>query len=282
MGLTGYISASGFEDPSWMGTADAGRTVVAAMQTRTIDTPPGESMPEMEIWIKKASSYSLPDLAGTWELSALAPYYSMWSEGKMMVGWWGRGTITIDSNGSFLGVINGSDGSTTPMSRALSITSGGVVIDNLDASLKCFADEEKTVMACTGGDLDPLHGPAFSILLRKGPSYSLSDLVGTWQYSELESELWWQRGSLTVNSGGSYSLAPDVLFMDQFFSGILPETSGILEMTPEGYFGIPHSPTRCVLDSGKTVAVCTNYFPEDGGEGTPYSSALAILVKIGI
>jgi hypothetical protein len=70
--------------------------------------------------------------------------------------------------------------------------------------------------------------------------------------------------------------------MDQFFSGILPETSGILEMTPEGYFGIPHSPTRCVLDSGKTVAVCTNYFPEDGGEGTPYSSALAILVKIGI
>lgn len=272
IGSTGFINASSFEDPSWMGVIDSGRTVVVGMETRAINTPPGDSRPEMEIWVKKPTSYSIADLAGTWEYNALDPSYGLWSDGTMKIGWWGRGNITIDSNGSFSGIINGSDGSATPTSKTLSITSDGIFTDNLDPSMKCFLDAGKTVMACTNTGTDLVHGQLdFSILLKKAASYSLSDLTGTWQYSELDSEIDWQRGPLTFDANGSFLLQPASTFAGQFISKILPAPSGNFTMIPGGY-DISSSSGKCVMDSGKTVMVCTG--------NASYNAALAIIVKV--
>jgi hypothetical protein len=193
-------------------------------------------------------SYSMADLAGTWEMNDLG------SPGP----WWGRGALAVGSDGSFYGTGNGSDGSVNEVSGTFSITTDGIITatgSDISSSFRCVMDSGKSIVVCTnstdGGSTD------ISIITKKASSYSMADLVGIWETNGLGSPgPWWQRGALTIGSDGSFSGIFDGS------DGSSESLSGIFSITADGIITAtgsnPNPSHRCVMDSGKRIVVCTN------------------------
>jgi hypothetical protein len=99
----------------------------------------------LPILVKKAASYSIADLLGTWEMNALD------SRGPS----WGRGTLTVDSGGSFSAASSGSDGSNIAVSGTFGITNDGIINasgSGVPSSFSCAMDSGKSVLVCTYTD----------------------------------------------------------------------------------------------------------------------------------
>lgn len=140
----------------------------------------------MTILTKKAASYSIADLEGTWADNELE------SPGPM----WARGPLTGGSDGLFSGTLNNSDGSTQSRSGIFSITTGGIIIvtgSTAPPSLRCVMDSGKTIIVCTntgnGGQTD------MNILTKKAASKSPTEYTLTVDKSGTGS------GTVTTNSG---------------------------------------------------------------------------------
>ena len=98
-----------------------------------------------------------------------------------------------------------------------------------------------------------------------GPAYSMADLVGTWESNGLRSPgPWWQRGAVTIGSDGSFT------GMFEGSDGSSKSLSGIFSITADGIITAtgsnPNPSHRCVMDSGKSIVVCTN--SNDSGSTT--------------
>ncbi|MGO9017794.1 MAG: choice-of-anchor tandem repeat GloVer-containing protein [Syntrophobacteraceae bacterium] len=111
---------------NYTGFMDAGKTVVVGTSGLSIS----DSDAELSFFIKKAASYSMADLAGTWRANQLesgpdAPY-------------WERNTITISSTGTFTGSYTDSNGETGSSTGKLSISP-------TTGALKCVSG------SCSGG-----------------------------------------------------------------------------------------------------------------------------------
>ena len=95
------------------------------------------------VFTRKAASYSMSDLAGTWQGSSLAS-----GPGAP---WWERDTLTIGADGTFAVSWTASDGSTGAGTGTLSISSVGVITcvsgDCTDRTYMSFMDAGKTVAA---------------------------------------------------------------------------------------------------------------------------------------
>ena len=201
-------------------------------------------------------SYSKADLAGTWEMNDLA-------SGDP---WWGRATWAIGSDGSvtFTNAVS-SDGSaflpSTPVT--LIITNDGIITVADFTSLQCAMDSGKSIMACTS--TSPHGNTDMIILTKKAASYSKADLVGTWETNGLLCPgPWWQRGAVTIGSDGSFT------GMFEGSDGSSKSLSGIFSITADGIITAtgsnPNPSHRCVMDSGKSIVVCTN--SNDSGSTT--------------
>jgi hypothetical protein len=191
---------------------------------------------------------SLSDLSGMWETNCVGS----------PTAWWQRGSMTVGSNGSFSVMFSGSDGSTAPLSGTMNITPDGIITatgEGIPPSFRCTMDSGKSVVACTftvydGTDAD------MTIFTKKAPSYSLGDLTGLWEMNEMKSSYsWWERGSMTVGSNGSFSVS------SQEIDGGTIAYSGTMSITNDGIItaaGVEVPPSfRCAMDSDKSVAVCT-------------------------
>ena len=208
-------------------------------------------------------TYSMADLTGTWETNKLGASGSPW---------WSRGIFTVGSDGTFSGTSNDSSGHSASVSGAFSITNDGIVGISIQGSTvppsyRCVMDSEKSVVVCTattdGGNA------TMDIFTKKASSYSMADLVGTWQTNRLGASAspWWSRGTFTVGSDGTFSGTANDSFGQ---SGV--SVSGAFSINNDGVVGIsiqgltmPPS-NRCVMDSGKSVVVCTA--TTDGGNAT--------------
>lgn len=229
---------------------DSGKTIVSCTATDN-----GGAVSRLTILVKKASSYSMADVAGRWEINNLD------SPGPS----WDRGPVTINSSGSLSGTITEWDGSSFPLSLTVGITSDGIVTTGVPTQ-RCVMDSDKTIVVCTQTNDDG--GSGMLILSKKGASYSLADLTGAWEVNNLASPgPGWARGAVTFSSSGSSS--GTITTKDgatEQASGTFSITSdGIITQTGVGSF-------RCVMDSDKTVITCTST-----DEGT--TTNLLILTK---
>jgi hypothetical protein len=128
---------------------DSGKRIMACTHTGNCTGTLG-SCDGMIIFSKQAASYSMADLAGTWEMNELNGPGPEWM----------RGTVTIGSDGLLSGTLNVSDGTTqTLRDSSLSITAYGNITatgTNANQSLGCVMDSLKSIMVCTatssGGD----------------------------------------------------------------------------------------------------------------------------------
>jgi hypothetical protein len=212
------------------------------------------SIPVNAAFASGGTNYSMADLAGTWESNVLASGYP----------WWGRSTWAISSDGSVSFTnAESSDGDaflpTAPIT--LSITNDGIITISGFTSLQCAMDSGKSIMACssTSGN----GNTSLGILTKKAAGYFMADLTGTWEMNQLKSPgPKWSRGPLTVASDGSASGT-----FNQS-DGSASSLSGSFSITTDGIVNItasdmPHS-ERCVMDSGKTIVVCTS--TSNGGQ----------------
>ncbi len=225
-------------------------------------TPTGKKTHSITQQLRKP----VADLAGTWELNSLGcetdfpgPYAS----------WWSRGTFTIDSDGVFSGELIGSDGSSAAKSITFSIAANGKITakgspgSDVPTSFECVMDSGKTVIVCTAGT-ERSEWTELMILTRKVADYIPDDLPGIWEMNSLTApDQGWSQGTLTVSGGGVFS-GTDIQWDD---SANPDPVSGSLCFAEDGSItvgidGAAYAP-RCVMDSGKTVIVCTGT-TEDG------------------
>lgn len=192
-------------------------------------------------------SYSMSDIAGIWEINRLA-------SGPSAPGW-ERGTLTVNQDGTFTASFIQNNGK--PDSGTLSISTDGVITlqGNPNALFQMCAN--KTIVVGTSTREGHQSGSAYlPVLVKKAASYSIADLVGTWEMNASDSPgPSWGRGTLTVDSGGSFST------VSSGSNGANIVVSGTFGITNDGIInasgsGVPSS-FRCAMDSGKSIVVCT-------------------------
>lgn len=197
-----------------------------------------------------SAAYSLADLAGFWEVNSLAS-----GPGAP---WWIRISLNIAADGSFNGTETDSDGYTGSTFGTMQISPNGIVTMAGNSIFQCSMDSGKTLLACTStwsGSTSPGTSELIQIT-KKGLGYSSADMVGDWWFSNLVTPgPKWERGSLAVGSNGAFTYA----FIDSDSHSHIG--TGTLGITSDGVLtpvGANISPTRCVMDSGKSVNVCTS------------------------
>lgn len=216
--------------------------------------------------------YQPADLAGVWESHGVA------FEGPGAP-WWMWGVDTVTEDGSFSGTVTQSDGWTGDESGSLALTADGLLtIPGTDDDFLGALDADKDVFLFTdawggGGDAGTVE---MGLGVRRGTSYSMSDLVGRWEDNRMASlpgAPWWMRGELLI--------APDGSFTGQLseFGGTPTTMTGTFPpISPDGVIewvgGDPGS--RGVMNAGKTVIVGTATW--DGG--APGTAELSVDVKM--
>lgn len=120
------------------GVVDADRSVLVMTSTWTGGSP---GTTDLSVGVKMAETYSLADLAGTWESSGLAT-----GPGAP---WWDRGRLTVAADGSFTGSTIESGGGGGPISGTFSISPEGVITLAGSDTERGVLDAGKTVIVWT-------------------------------------------------------------------------------------------------------------------------------------
>ena len=220
------------------------------------------------IWLKSASGYAVADLQGSWATHELAsapgaPY-------------WERGTVTIQSNGSFLASVTDSDRDSGTAEGTLQIASDGTITRNGSGNFKGNLDAGKTVMVITDiWNSNPAGTPDMTVMVKKGASYSLSDLQGSWAVHGLATgpgAPWWTRATMTVQSNGTFQA------VTVESDGESETISGKFNMASDGTITLEGKDSWAFqgnLDAGKTVVIST----ETWDSGAPGTSEMKVWVK---
>ncbi len=256
---TGFlISPTGESNPDIRCHVDAGNTVMAC--TDSWDS----NAAYLGVLVRRTESYSMSDLAGDWNISALAA--------GPAAPWWMRASITVDGAGAFTGSNTRNEGATESMSGVLSLSTDGALTCTSgcgnSGSLQGAMDSGKTVAAYTVTWQDNTQAAGtteIGVLTRKAQSCTLADLAGRWHVSSIASgpgAPWWLRGLLTVGPDGAFTLS------SVENSGSTEGTSGALLISPEGVVTCPTCSDAFygVMDADKTVIVITMTWLDGGGE----------------
>jgi len=247
---------------TFRGALDIGTSVIAATDTWS-GFAAGTT--ELKVGVRMAPTYALADLAGEWELNVIAS-----GPGAP---WWERGRITVAPNGSMSGTLLDSDGASDPLSGTLAISPAGYITIPGSTTARGVLDVHKTVMALTStwsgfaaGTVD------LSMGVKMAASYTLADLVGTWEVHSLATGPGapnWSRTHVVFAADGSFSSS---------YSGSdggAGTSSGTASITPAGIItrsGV--STGRGVLDAGKSVMVWTSTWSTVSPGTTEFEIAL--------
>lgn len=144
--------------------------------------------------------------------------------------------------------------------------------ENLSLVCPCVVTTSTTTTTSTTLP-EPVLTTEMFVLLKRGGTYSTSDLTGTWDINALGAgkDNSWQRGSLTVASDGKFTgrIEQD--------DGLEDDLSGRLAVSSDGVVTCPSgcgSSFGAALDSGKSVLAAT-MTPEQG------NATLMVLTKRG-
>ncbi|NVN90186.1 MAG: hypothetical protein HXX11_06240 [Desulfuromonadales bacterium] len=209
-----------------------------------------ENESELTLLVKKSAGYAQSDLAGAWNVNSIVS-----GPGAP---WWSRGAVTIGPTGSFTGTLTYSDDDPEDVSGTFTLGSDGVIVSPLvDPDFRAVLDSGKSVVVGTSTwDSGAPNSTELSVWTKKAASYSLADLAGAWQVNELGAPgPSWTRGVMTVAANGTFSGTFDKS------NGNTESRSGTFSITSDGVITVlsPNLPasTRCTMDEGKNVVVCT-------------------------
>ncbi|MFZ0930070.1 MAG: hypothetical protein WAN11_15800 [Syntrophobacteraceae bacterium] len=239
------------QSETYLCQTDSDNTVVVCAET----WPDGSS--NLVILTNQAASYSLADLTGNWEGNFL-------SSGPTAA--WTRVSETISSDGTFTGTSTSSDGSSSSISGALSISSDGVITcvsgTCVDPTFMSFMDAGKTIVVGTSGAATTAEDANLFVFTKQAASYSLADLVGTWQADGLVSgpgAPFWENDLLAINSGTSTFSWTGSDGSSNTGSGTVSITSGgTITVNPDTL----SSTSTGVIDANMTVMVFTDTLPD--------------------
>jgi hypothetical protein len=245
----GIISASGGAfTPSFRCAMDSGKRIAACTTT----TSGGER--DLQLFTRKAAGYLQGDLEGTWDISSIVSGTG--------APWWSRGTAEIDANGTITeGRLEFPDeGPEDPSGLSFTLGTDGVMVSPLlDPDFRAVMDSRKSVVVGTSTwGSGPPQTTEITVWTRRAASYSLADLVGTWQANEVGAPAaYWARGMVTIDANGDLSATMDNSNNNtESRTGTLSIASdGIITVTSPN---LPTGSTRCTMDAGKDVVVC-NY-----------------------
>lgn len=242
---------------------DAGKTVTVGTATWTGGHP---GTPELDIGVKMADTYDSTDFIGSWEINGIAT-----GPGAP---WWQRGRNTIGPDGTMTGIVMESNGKPDTISASGIFMPSNGIFTGFGVSARAVMDAHKTVFVTT--DIGSPEGTTdIYVGLKMAQSYSLSDLVGTWQLNALTSTsdtgtASWQRGWISIQPDGSFS--GPLTFSD----GSNGFSTGLLSLTTDGVVTLPaDSNFRGVVDAGKTIMVCT-----DKSTSATWNTWMTILTKM--
>ncbi|MGO9018942.1 MAG: fibronectin type III domain-containing protein [Syntrophobacteraceae bacterium] len=249
---TGIVMTVNGQSESFLCQTDSDNTVVVCAET----WPDGSS--NLLILTNQAASYSLADLAGNWEGNFL-------SSGPTSA--WTRVSETINPDGTFTGSSTSSDGSSGSISGTLSISSDGVITcvsgSCVDPTYVSFMDAGKTIMVGTSGAATTAEDATLFVFTKQAASYSLADLVGTWQGDGLvsgpEAPLW-ENDTLAISTNGTSAFSWTVS------SGSSGAGSGTVSISSGGTITVNpdtlSSTSTGVIDANMTVMVFTDTLPD--------------------
>jgi hypothetical protein len=251
-------------DTTFRGSLDTDKTVLVGTATWLNGSP---NTTELKIGVKIGSSYTLSDLKGEWYVNSLAS--------GIGAPWWEHGKVVIDEDGFCFGIVDEYQSDPDTISGTLSINNEGVVtISNNDIYWGAM-DAGKTLIAGTN-TWSTKTSTTISIMVKKGSSYSLTDLAGYIEVSSIASgpgAPWWQRGPASVDNDGTF-----FGILEEYDSD--PDTiSGTFDITSDGIVTIAsfEDPALfCVVDAGKSLIVRTSTW----SSGSPGTSELSIATKM--
>lgn len=241
MGIVTQVESSTFR-----GVLDSGKTLLAWTDTWTSDAP---GTTELRLGVKLAPTYALSDLAGDWEMNIIAS--------GPAAPWWQRGRITSQANGTFVGSLSENGSAPEPVAGSFGLTTGGILTFSGSASARGAMDAHKTVVLMTStwtgfeaGTVD------LAVGVKMAASYTLADLVGTWEVHALATgpgAPHWTRSHLSVLPDGSFVRSA----LES--NGAFGSSTGTLAITPAGVITrAGGGDARGVLDAGKTAMVWTS------------------------
>jgi hypothetical protein len=246
------------------GVLDADKTVMVVTDTWSSGSP---GTTEMKVFVKMAGTYGLSDLPGDWEMNAIASGPN--------APWWMRGRLTVAADGSYSGTLVDSQGQSRSQVSTFSISPSGVVTIAASSTGSGVMDEGKSVLVLTstweGGNPGTTD---LSVSLKMAGTYSLEDLVGSWEVNSLATgpgAPWWERARITVEADGSF--AGGTVKSDGGGGPI----SGTISISPDGVVTLAGSDTaRGVLDADKTVMVLTDTW----STGSPGTTEMKVALKM--
>jgi hypothetical protein len=135
LGADGVLTSSAV-DPDFRSVMDSGKTILVG--TSTWDSgAPGST--EMTVWTKKADSYSLADLTGTWWANELG------TPGASCA----RGPVTIDENGVISGTVEKCDNTFESKTGTFSVNGNVITLSGTNMpSTRCSMDKGKDFVVC--------------------------------------------------------------------------------------------------------------------------------------
>ncbi len=245
----GVLSDTG---SNWSGALDAGKTVIVGTSTWDAEEDDETGSSDMTVCTKKAQTYSLGDLEGTWQVNTLAS--------GPFVSWSGSGTFDIASDATFTYSAIDNQQIDFTLTGSLDLSDDGILLLLDDITFEGRIDADKTVMVAT---LTWPEGTSeMMVFTKKAASYSQGDLEGTWAVYSLASGLgapYWYRATATVDANGSFS-GPATVYDG---GGTTSDTiSGSLSISADGAMD-----NNGHLDAGKTVMSFSYNWP-DAESGT--------------
>lgn len=206
-------------------------------------------------------NYSQADLSSDWGVNALAT--------GPAAPWWQRGTMSVQSDGSYSMATSENDGGTGDVDSdtgTIHITADGMVSDT-GSTWSGALDAGKTVIVGTStwdAEDEETGSSDMTVCTKKAQTCSIEDLEGTWQVNTMAS------GPLISWSGsGTFEIASDATFT---YSAIDNEQidftlTGMLDLSDDGILLLLDDVTfEGRIDADKTVMVATLTWPEGTSE----------------
>jgi hypothetical protein len=270
---TGFLlTVTGIKE-SYLCQMDLGNTVMACTGTW------GDGSTDLAVGMKQADSYSMTsDFPGDWEANML-------DGGPSDPSWMRISNGTIDSSGNFQGTYSDSNNGTGNPSEQLALSSSGEVTlascttgPCLDSNFDGYMDASKSVMVGTYGVSQMTSDAVLAVFTKMAPSgsYSMDDLVGTWEGNILASgpgAPWWDRGTFTVKSDGRTTISTV-----QSDGKKKTQTGITWSISDDGVVTVSGSSDQdmnVVMNSAKTVMVETSTW----SSGSPGTTEIGIIVK---
>lgn len=213
----------------------------------------------------KNAPFTVATLAGSWYVNGLvagpdAP-------------WWGRGSYAMSGNGTVKGTFVEYDDKSNPISGKFAVSSQGVITaSSPKRDFRCTLDTARTVSVCTETWSDSNAGNIEIMLhTRKAGAYSQADLTGMWEMNSIGTPgIYWGRGPFTVASDGSFTGTINGWSgtSAQLSGSMTIDNAGVVAMSADIMPSYDLSTMKCVMDSLKTVIVCTYSHSDIFGDST--------------